>query len=131
MKTISFAYNEDTLNTEIILLEDFDINNAQLVVETIKSSDDDEYYELDLSEDDKQEISNLKFEKIDDAYSISFDAKIILSDTRWEKADKKFKDCALNGLIEIDFSLKIGDEIFEEGDHFEKESDGQTKLFLD
>ena len=28
MKTISFAYNEDTLNTEIILLEDFDINNA-------------------------------------------------------------------------------------------------------
>ena len=60
MKTISFAYNEDTLNTEIILLEDFDINNAQLVVETIKSSDDDEYYELDLSEDDKQEISNLK-----------------------------------------------------------------------
>ena len=38
---------------------------------------------------------------------------------------------ALNGLIEIDFSLKIGDEIFEEGDHFEKESDGQTKLFLD
>ena len=131
MKTISFAYNEDTLNTEIILLEDFDINNAQLVVETIKSSDDDEYYELDLSEDDKQEISNLKFEKIDDAYSISFDAKIILSDTRWEKADKKFKDCALNGLIEIDFSLKIGDEIFEEGDYFEKESDGQTKLFLD
>ena len=131
MKTISFAYNEDTLNTEIILLEDFDINNAQLVVETIKSSDDDEYYELDLSDDDKQEISNLKFEKIDDAYSISFDAKIILSDTRWEKADKKFKDCALNGLIEIDFSLKIGDEIFEEGDHFEKESDGQTKLFLD
>lgn len=131
MKTISFAYNEDTLNTEIILLEDFDINNAQLVVETIKSSDEDEYYELDLSEDDKQEISNLKFEKIDDAYSISFDAKIILSDTRWEKADKKFKDCALNGLIEIDFSLKIGDEIFEEGDHFEKESDGQTKLFLD
>lgn len=60
MKTISFAYNEDTLNTEIILLEDFDINNAQLVVETIKSSDEDEYYELDLSEDDKQEISNLK-----------------------------------------------------------------------
>ena len=112
-------------------MEDFDINNAQLVVETIKSSDDDEYYELDLSDDDKQEISNLKFEKIDDAYSISFDAKIILSDTRWEKADKKFKDCALNGLIEIDFSLKIGDEIFEEGDHFEKESDGQTKLFLD
>lgn len=53
MKTISFAYNEDTLNTEIILLEDFDINNAQLVVETIKSSDEDEYYELDLSEDDK------------------------------------------------------------------------------
>ena len=35
MKTISFAYNEDTLNTEIILLEDFDINNAQLVVEKI------------------------------------------------------------------------------------------------
>ena len=60
---------------------------------------------------------------------LSDDGFIILDNSDWFEESSKF--LRENDLIEIDFSLKIGDEIFEEGDHFEKESDGQTKLFLD
>ena len=34
-------------------------------------------------------------------------------------------------MIEVEFDLEVDGELYEENDHFEKQSDGQTELFID
>ena len=132
MTILTFAYNQDTLNTEIeILDEGLDIKNATLKISYLKSFDDEDYYEFDLNENE-YEISNLKFKSNgDNCYEVLFNAKIKVSDEKWENADENFKKNAESGFIEVEFDLESSGTIYEIGDHFEKQSDGQTELFID
>ena len=132
MKLLTFAFNEDTYNTEIeVLDETLDIKNASLKILYLKSFDDEDYYEFDI-EENECEIKNLQFNNTgDNCYEICFDAIIKIDDEKWNNADKNFKDNAENGLIEVEFDLECNDEVFEEGDHFEKQTDGQTELYID
>ena len=63
MATLSFAFNEDTLNTTIeVLDESLDVNTAILKISYLKSYDDEDYYEFDIDEKECL-ISDLKFNK--------------------------------------------------------------------
>ena len=132
MTILTFAYNEDTSNTEIeILDEGLEVKNATLKICYLKSSDDEDYYEFDINEDE-YEISNLQFKSNgDNCYEVLFNAKIKVSDEKWKNADENFKKNAESGFIEVEFDLESNDTIYENGDHFEKQSDGQTELFID
>ena len=48
---------------------------------------------------------------------MTFDAKITLSDDKWQSTDENFKKNAMDGLIEVEFSLEEDGELFlhEEG----------------
>lgn len=132
MATLSFAFNEDTLNTTIeVLDESLDVNTAILKISYLKSSDDEDYYEFDIDEKECV-ISDLKFIKTsDNCYEIQFGAKIEISDEKWDGADKKFKENAQEGHIEVEFDLECDGEVFECWDSFEKHIDGVTELFID
>jgi len=132
MKLLTFAFNEDTYNTEIkVLDETLDLKNASLKILYLKSFDDEDYYGFDI-EENECEIKNLQFNNTgDNCYEICFDAIIKIDNVKWSNADKNFKDNAENSLIEVVFDLECGDRVFEEGDHFEKQYDGQTELYID
>lgn len=132
MTILTFAYNEDTHNTEIETLdEDLDVKNATLKIAYLKSFDDEDYYEFDINENE-YEISNLQFKSNDDnCYEVLFNAKIKVSDEKWNNADENFKKNAESGFIEVEFDLESNGTIYENGEHFEKQSDGQTELFID
>ena len=132
MKILTFAYNEDTFNTIIEIFDgDLDVKKSTLKILYLKSFDDEDYYEFDINENE-YEINNLKF-KIngDNCYEVLFNAKIKVSDEKWENADENFKKNAESGFIEVEFDLESNGTIYENGEHFEKQSDGQTELFID
>jgi len=131
MAVLSFSFNKDTYNSVIDLIEDIDLDNASLKIEYLKSFDDEDYYELDI-EEDECEITKLKFKSTDsDTYEVTFDAKITLSDDKWQSTDENFKKNAMDGLIEVEFSLKEDGELFIHEEGFVKDNDGQTELFVD
>ena len=132
MTILTFSYNEDTLNTEIeILDEGLEIKNATLKISYLKSFDDEDYYEFDINENE-YEISNLKFKSNgDNCYEVLFNAKITVSNEKWENADENFKKNAESGFIEVEFDIESNGTIYENEEHFEKQSDGQTELFID
>jgi len=132
MTTLTFAFNEDTYNTEIeVFDEDFDLKNAQLKLSYLKSFDDEDYYEFDLDDDDYK-ISNLQFKSNgDNCYEVLFDAEIKISDDKWESADENFKENAESNVIEVEFYLESNGETYENGEDFEKQTDGQTELYID
>lgn len=132
MAILTFAYNQDTLNTEIEILDKgLDVKNATLKIYYLKSFDDEDYYEFDINEDE-YEIRNLKFKsKGDNCYEVLFNAEIKVSDEKWGNADENFKKNAESGFIEVEFNLESNGTIYENEEHFEKQSDGQTELFID
>mgnify|MGYP001162282770 CR=1 FL=1 len=132
MPSLTFAFNDDTLNTEIeILDETLKLVNATLKISYLKSFDDEDYYEFDIDENE-YEITNLKFKNKDDnCYEILFDAKITVSNEKWDNADENFKKNEENGFIEAEFDIENNGKIYENEEHFEKQSDGQTELFID
>jgi len=132
MPSLTFAFNDDTLNTEIeILDESLKLVNATLKISYLKSFDDEDYYEFDIDENE-YEITNLKFKNKDDnCYEILFDAKITVSNEKWDNADENFKKNAENGFIEVEFDIENNGKIYENEEHFEKQSDGQTEFFID
>lgn len=132
MTILTFAYNEDTANTIIEISDgDLDVKKSTLKILYLKSFDDEDYYEFDLN-DNEYEISNLKFKSSgDNCYEVLFDAKIEVSDEKWGNADENFKKNAESGLIEVEFEIESNNIIYENGEHFEKQSDGQTELFID
>ena len=74
----------------------------------------------------------MKFEETEEnCYELKFEASINIDEKRWDQADKKFKECAENGLIEVEFDIENNGDLFEFGDHFEKQTDGQTEMFID
>tara|TARA_B100000787_G_scaffold116519_1_gene87011 strand:- start:764 stop:1153 length:390 start_codon:yes stop_codon:yes gene_type:complete len=128
---LSFSFNNDTYNTEIDLLEHIDLSKVKLNIECLKSFDDEDYYEVDLDKNE-YEISKLNFKSTDNnTYEVTFDAKITLSEDKWQNVDEKFKKNALDGLIEVEFNLEQDGKLFEYEEGFLKDCDGQTELFLD
>ena len=131
MTILSFSFNNDTYNTEIDLLEHIDLSKVKLNIECLKSFDDEDYYEVDLDKNE-YEISKLNFKSTDNnTYEVTFDAKINLSEDKWQNVDEKFKKNALDGLIEVEFNLEQDGKLFEYEEGFLKDCDGQTELFLD
>ncbi len=131
MTMLSFSFNNDTYNTEIDLLEHIDLSKVKLNIECLKSFDDEDYYEVDLDKNE-YEISKLNFKSTDNnTYEVTFDAKINLSEDKWQNVDAKFKKNALDGLIEVEFNLEQDGKLFEYEEGFLKDCDGQTELFLD
>ena len=131
MTILSFSFNNDTYNTEIDLLEHIDLTKVKLNIECLKSFDDEDYYEVDLDKNE-YEISKLNFKSTDNnTYEVTFDAKINLSEDKWQNVDEKFKKNALDGLIEVEFNLEQDGKLFEYEEGFLKVCDGQTELFLD
>lgn len=132
MTTLTFAFNEDTLNTEIEILDEaLDINNSILKIAYLKSFNDEDYYEFDIDENE-YEITNLKFKsKSGNCYEVLFNAEIKISNEKWDNVDENFKKNGENGFIEVEFDLESNGELYECGDHFEKQSDGLTELFID
>ncbi len=131
MTMLSFSFNNDTYNTEIDLLEHIDLSKVKLNIECLKSFDDEDYYEVDLDKNE-YEISKLNFKSTDNnTYEVTFDAKITLSEDKWQNVDEKFKKNALDGLIEVEFNLEQDGKLFEYEEGFLKDCDGQTELFLD
>ena len=77
------------------------------------------------------EISNLQFKSNgDNCYEVLFNAKIKVSDEKWNNANENLKKNAESGFIEVEFDLESNGTIYENGEHFEKQSDGQTELFI-
>ena len=132
MTILTFAYNEDTLNTVIeVLDEGLELKNVALNIVYLKSFDDEDYYEFDINKDE-YEISNLEFRSNDDnCYEVLFSAKIIIKDDKWNNADENFKKNAESGFIEVEFDLENNGTKYENGEHFEKQYDGQTEIFVD
>ena len=131
MTILSFSFNNDTYNTKIDLLEHIDLSKVKLNIECLKSFDDEDYYEVDLDKNE-YEISKLNFKSTDNnTYEVTFDAKITLSEDKWQNVDEKFKRNALDGLIEVEFNLEQDGKLFEYEEGFLKDCDGQTELFLD
>ena len=137
MPKLFFSYNDDTMNTVIEVLKDnLKVKDSKLKITCLKSFDDEDYYEFDVYEDEYT-INNLKFENKDDnCWEVKFDALIEIEDSKWQNADSNFKKNAEDGMIEVEFDLEVMDKsynliLYEENDHFEKQSDGQTELFID
>ena len=134
MPTLTFAFNDNTFNTNFEVLEEAlmdKVKDAKLKITCLKSYDDDDYYEFDINEDECT-ISNLEFDDLNDnCWTVSYEAKITISKDKWENADSNFKKNAEDGMIEVDFDLEVDGELYELNDHFEKQSDGQTELFID
>ena len=77
------------------------------------------------------EINNLNFKLTDgDMYEVTFDVKVTTSYDNWKNADENFKKNAIEGRLEVEFSLEDEDKLFFNGEDFQKEYDGLTKLIL-
>ena len=121
MKNITLTHNEDTLNTEIkIIGEGLSLTNATLKPLYLKSTDVEDYYEFDISENE-YEIINLKFKSNgDNCYDVFFIIKIIISDEKWANADETFKSNAKYQYIELGFNIESDGKIYEREKHFKK-----------
>ena len=129
MINIEFSYNENTYNSKIKLIEKIDLERVELKIDFLKSYDDEDYYEFEDFED--YEISNLSFKLNDvDTYEVTFDVKMTTSFDNWKNSDENFKKNSIDGRLEVEFSLDDGDKLYYNGEDFQKEFDGLTKLIL-
>jgi hypothetical protein len=129
MVNLGFSYNETTYNSKITLIEKIDLEKVNLKINFLKSFDDEDYYEFEDFEN--YEINNLNFKLTDgDMYEVTFDVKVTTSYDNWKNADENFKKNAIEGRLEVEFSLEDEDKLFFNGEDFQKEYDGLTKLIL-
>ena len=129
MVNLGFSYNETTYNSKITLIEKIDLEKVNLKIDFLKSFDDEDYYEFEDFEN--HEINNLNFKLTDgDMYEVTFDVKVTTSYDNWKNADENFKKNAIEGRLEVEFSLEDEDKLFFNGEDFQKEYDGLTKLIL-
>jgi len=129
MVNLGFSYNETTYNSKITLIEKIDLEKVNLKIDFLKSFDDEDYYEFEDFEN--YEINNLNFKLTDgDKYEVTFDVKVTTSYDNWKNADENFKKNAIEGRLEVEFSLEDEDKLFFNGEDFQKEYDGLTKLIL-
>jgi hypothetical protein len=129
MVNIEFSYNENTYNSKIKLIEKIALDRVKLKIDFLKSYDDEDYYEFE--EFEKYEINNLIFKlKDDDTYEVTFDVNMIISFDNWKNSDENFKKNSMGGRLEVEFSLEDGDKTYYNGEDFQKEYDGLTKLIL-
>ena len=129
MVNLGFSYNETTYNSKITLIEKIDLEKVNLKIDFLKSFDDEDYYEFEDFEN--YEINNLNFKLTDgDMYEVTFDVKVTTSYDNWKNADENFKKNAIEGRLEVEFSLEDEDKLFFNGEDFQKEYDGLTKLIL-
>jgi hypothetical protein len=129
MVNLGFSYNETTYNSKITLIEKIDLEKVNLKIDFLKSFDDEDYYEFEDFEN--YEINNLNFKLTDgDMYEVTFDVKVTTSYDNWKNADENFKRNAIDGRLEVEFSLEDEDKLFFNGEDFQKEYDGLTKLIL-
>ena len=63
-------------------------------------------------------------------YEVTFDVKVTTSYDNWKNAKENFKKNAIEGRLEVEFSLEDEDKLFFNGEDFQKEYDGLTKLIL-
>ena len=129
MVNLGFSYNETTYNSKITLIEKIDLEKVNLKIDFLKSFDDEDYYEFEDFEN--YEINNLNFKLTDgDTYEVTFDVKMTTSLDNWKNSDENFKKNAIDGRLEVEFSLEDEDKLFFNGEDFQKEYDGLTKLIL-
>lgn len=129
MVNLGFSYNETTYNSKITLIEKIDLEKVNLKIDFLKSFDDEDYYEFEYFEN--YEINNLNFKLTDgDMYEVTFDVKVTTSYDNWKNAEENFKKNAIEGRLEVEFSLEDEDKLFFNGEDFQKEYDGLTKLIL-
>ena len=129
MVNIEFSYKENTYNSKIKLIEKIDLERVEFKIDFLKSYDDKDYYEFEDFED--YEISNLSFKLNDgDTYEVTFDVKMTTSFDNWKNSDENFKKNSIDGRLEVEFSLEDGDKLYYNGEDFQKEFDGLTKLIL-
>ena len=129
MVNLEFSYNENTYNSKIKLIEKIDLEKVNLKIDFLKSFDDEDYYEFEDFEN--YEINNLNFKLTDgDMYEVTFDVKVTTSYDNWKNAEENFKKNAIEGRLEVEFSLEDEDKLFFNGEDFQKEYDGLTKLIL-
>ena len=129
MVNLGFSYNETTYNSKITLIEKIDLVKVNLKIDFLKSFDDEDYYEFEDFEN--YEIKNLNFKLTDDdTYELTFDVKMTTSSDNWKNSDENFKKNAIEGRLEVEFSLEDEDKLFFNGEDFQKEYDGLTKLIL-
>ena len=129
MINLEFSYNETTYNSKITLIEKIDLEKVNLKIDFLKSFDDEDYYEFEDFEN--FEINNLNFKLSDgDMYEVTFDVKVTTSYDNWKNANENFKKNAIEGRLEVEFSLEDEDKLFFNGEDFQKEYDGLTKLIL-
>jgi len=129
MVNLGFSYNETTYNSKITLIEKIYLEKVNLKIDFLKSFDDEDYYEFEDFEN--YEIYNLNFKLTDgDMYEVTFDVKVTTSYDNWKNADENFKKNAIEGRLEVEFSLEDEDKLFFNGEDFQKEYDGLTKLIL-
>jgi hypothetical protein len=129
MVNLGFSYNETTYNSKITLIEKIYLEKVNLKIDFLKSFDDEDYYEFEDFEN--YEINNLNFKLTDgDMYEVTFDVKVTTSYDNWKNADENFKKNAIEGRLEVEFSLEDEDKLFFNGEDFQKEYDGLTKLIL-
>lgn len=129
MVNLGFSYNETTYNSKITLIEKIDLEKVNLKIDFLKSFDDEDYYEFEDFEN--YEINNLNFKLTDgDMYEVTFYVKVTTSYDNWKNAEENFKKNAIEGRLEVEFSLEDEDKLFFNGEDFQKEYDGLTKLIL-
>ena len=129
MVNLGFSYNETTYNSKITLIEKIDLEKVNLKINFLKSFDDEDYYEFEDFEN--YEINNLNFKLTDgDMYEVTFYVKVTTSYDNWKNAEENFKKNAIDGRLEVEFSLEDEDKLFFNGEDFQKEYDGLTKLIL-
>ena len=129
MVTLQFSYNENTYNSKIKLIEKIDLEKVNLKIDFLKSFDDEDYYEFEDFEN--YEINNLNFKLTDgDTYEVTFDVKMTTSSDNWKNSDENFKNNAIDGRLEVEFSLENDNKLFFNGEDFQLEYDGLTKLML-
>ena len=68
--------------------------------------------------------------KDDDTYELTFDVNMTISFDNWKNSDENFKKNSMGGRLEVEFSLEDGDKTYYNGEDFQKEYDGLTKLIL-
>ena len=111
MVNLGFSYNETTYNSKITLIEKIDLEKVNLKIDFLKSFDDEDYYEFEDFEN--YEINNLNFKLTDgDMYEVTFDVKVTTSYDNWRNADENFKKNAIEGRLEVEFSLEDEDKLF-------------------
>ena len=117
MVNLGFSYNETTYNSKITLIEKIDLEKVNLKIDFLKSFDDEDYYEFEDFEN--YEINNLNFKLTDgDTYEVTFEVKMTTSLDNWKNSDENFKKNAIDGRLEVEFSLEDDDKLFFNGEDF-------------